>query len=721
MKKYLSLIVILLVSGGLVSAQKLAPNAQALLSWPQQEKSLLKNASNTPETMKAFITIDNLDVVDSIKALGGSVSVITDELLTAELPLNALQAISELDGVVYIKASSPVRQLLDEARRVSGVDEAHNPDNSIGKGAFTGKGVIIGIIDSGFEYDHLDFYTTDGTTSRVKKVWNQNSTAGNSPAGYSYGTEYDTVEEMQAAQYDTYSDYHATHVTGIAAGGDKQSPYYGVAPDAELVLVSYREANTDIMDAVKYIFDYAESVNKPCVINLSIGSHYGPHDGTSELDRAFDQLTGPGRIIVGAAGNEAQINLHASEVFTEKDTVLKTMIGYESESTKRAILDVWGTIGTDIKAKAVVANPIKGTIVVEGEELSCQNNTGGSHILEVTSADYGIAGWIGIGVSVDPINNRPYVFVQSEVTKMSSDRKMGIVLTGKAGEEVHVWHCYYGDLLSGSKSWEWTAGDNNYTVGEIGGTSKSIIAVGSYTTKQSYVDIDGFTNVFDPEYTGEINDISLFSSLGPTLDGRTKPDVCAPGAVIISAASRYTVQGIEGIAAQTANSAGKSYLYYINMGTSMSAPFVTGTVALWLQANPELTPDDIKLIINNTSKRDEYTGTDLPNNQWGAGKLDSYAGLRAAFDPSSIEEIEMAMSLLDVHVDRDSKTMQFFFADKEGELGLNVTAYDSMGRLAATYRIDANGQTVSADRLNHGLYILHVECEGVHHSVKVML
>ncbi len=723
MKKYLSLIVILLLSGGLVSAQKLAPNAQALLSWPQQEKSLLKNASNAPETMKAFITVNNLNVTDSIVALGGKVSVITDELLTGELPLDALQVISELDGVVYIKAASPVRQLLDEARRVSGVDEAHNPDNSTGKGAFTGKGVIIGIIDSGFEYDHLDFYTTDGTTSRVKRVWNQNSTAGGSPTGYGYGTEYDTVEEMRAAQYDNYSDYHATHVTGIAAGGDKLSPFYGVAPDAELVFVSYRDANTDIMDAIKYIFDYADSVDKPCVINISIGSHYGPHDGTSELDRAIDQLTGPGRIIVGAAGNEAQYNLHASEVLTADDKQLKTMIGYENESTKRAILDVWGAIGKDIKAKAVVADPVKGTILKEGTELSCRNNAGDSHKLEVTSEDCGITGWIGIGVSIDPVNNRPNVFVQSDVSKMATNRRMGIVLTGEEGDEIHVWHSYYGDLLSGRISWEWTAGDNSYTVGEIGGTANRIIAVGSYTTKLSYIDVDGYTNAINPEFAGEINDISTFSSLGPTLDGRIKPDVCAPGAAIISAASRYYVQGREGlgIAAQTTNSAGKSYQYYVNLGTSMAAPFVTGTVALWLQADPTLTPEDVKSIINRSAKRDEYTGTDLPNNWWGAGKLDSYAGLLIAVDPTSVEELEMAMSLLKVTANRDAKNLQFFFADDKGELGLNVKAYDTMGHLVDSYRVNANGQTVSTEGLAHGLYILHVECDGVYRSVKVLL
>ncbi len=722
MKKNLLLIVALLLLSGSALAQKLAPNAQAHLSWNQQENSFLRNVNDTLGNIKAFITINDESAIEKITALGGKVTVITDELLTGEIPLNTLQAIADLDEVVYVQAASPVRQLLDVAREVSHVDEAHNPDNSTGKGAFTGKDVVIGIVDGGFEFGHIDFYTSDQSTLRVKRVWDQNSKVGNSPQPYGYGTEYSAPDEIKAAK-DNAAGFHATHVTGIAAGADKTTPYYGVAPDADLILVSYRDGDTDIVDAVKYCFEYAESVGKPCVVNLSLGSHYGPHDGTSVIDRAFDEMAGPGRIIVGAAGNEAQYNLHAGKTLTATNNQLKTMITYPNDAADkmRALLDVWGSVGKDIKAKAVVVYPQKGEIIKEGTELSCRLNTGDSHQLKFTTANDGINGWIGIGVTVDPNNNRPNVFVQSEITHRAENRRVGIILTGEDGDEIHLWNNYLGGLTNANVR-GWTDGDNEYTVGEIGGTGKRIISVVSYTTKDRYNAVDGYTYVIDPIATGELNEISIFSSLGPTLDGRTKPDVCAPGAIVVSACSRYSIIGTDAdlmVPAKTTVD-NQNYYYEVNLGTSMASPFVAGTVALWLQANPNLTPEDVKWIINQSAKQDEFTGSDLPNNMWGAGKIDTYAGLLIAADPSSIEELEMAMSLLKVNADREANTLQFFFAEGEGQHDLNVTAYDAMGHYAATYHIESNGQTVSTEGLTPGLYILHVECDGTHRSVKVM-
>lgn len=139
-------------------------------------------------------------------------------------------------------------------------------------GPYTGKGVVIGIVDNGFQYDHVDFLNADKSDTRIKRVWDQHGT-GNAPEGFGYGAEYKTTAEIRAAKYDLTSGFHATHVSGIASGSDKSTPYYGVAPDADLVFVSFKSTNAQIVDGIKYVFDYAKSVGKPAVVNISLGSH----------------------------------------------------------------------------------------------------------------------------------------------------------------------------------------------------------------------------------------------------------------------------------------------------------------------------------------------------------------------------------------------------------------------------------------------------------------
>jgi MFS family permease len=152
------------------------------------------------------------------------------------------------------------------------------------------------------------------------------------------------------------------HVAGIAAGSGFTTPnrqYRGVAPEAELVFVSikysndtlrgsalgdYVIANPSIIDAYKYIFDYAASVGKPAVINLSWGMHTGPHDGTSLFDIATEQLVGNGKIIVGANGNDGENPMHLNYKFN-KDTISTLAIENNRQWRGRESIycDFWGS------------------------------------------------------------------------------------------------------------------------------------------------------------------------------------------------------------------------------------------------------------------------------------------------------------------------------------------------------------------------------------------
>ena len=173
-------------------------------------------------------------------------------------------------------------------------------------------------------------------------------------------------------------------------------------------------------------------------------------------------------------------------------------------------------------------------------------------------------------------------------------------------------------------------GNTDYTVGEIGGTANEIITVGAYTTKNSYMDFYGGLQDI-PSYV-EQGQIAPFSSKGPTLDGRVKPEITAPGNVIVSSVNSFDEEYMPGNSeVVTGVSDGLNDWYFASMqGTSMAAPMVTGIVALWLEANPSLTSDQIKELFKVSSWQDQFTGIIPVNgsNIWGHGKIDAHEGIK---------------------------------------------------------------------------------------------
>ena len=137
-----------------------------------------------------------------------------------------------------------------------------------------------------------------------------------------------------------------------------------------------------------------------------------------------------------------------------------------------------------------------------------------------------------------------------------------------------------------------------------------------------------------------LNKINYTSSRGPASDGRVKPDVTAPGGMIFSSVSSYSDYYKESstntVARATIN--GKSYYWGQMTGTSQASPFVAGVIATWLEANPELSPEDIQLILNKTARQDSHTGA-CPNSIYGYGKIDALAGIKEVLSPSAIDNL----------------------------------------------------------------------------------
>lgn len=233
MNKRTILIAVILATAFKASAQNIAPNTSLMLhQWEAQKKeAALKNGMNAPadRTVSAFISVDDSKVVDELRKHGVTVRSVLGDVVTASLPLSCINTIAAIDGVKNIQAGSEVRLLMDAARADANVDACHTATESLGD--YTGKGVVVGIVDNGFEYAHADFLKNDYTETRVVRVWEQGATSGNAPEKYGYGAEYTTLKDMKRARLDTYDTFHGTHVAGIAAGSDRSTNYYGVATE----------------------------------------------------------------------------------------------------------------------------------------------------------------------------------------------------------------------------------------------------------------------------------------------------------------------------------------------------------------------------------------------------------------------------------------------------------------------------------------------------------
>ena len=707
------------ITAGTALAQKLSPATEVYLMQKEQARQRITAANPqaqtaTDDTVKAFLRISSDEAIGRLEALGIRPVHLTDDVLTAAIPLGMVRQVAEISEITRIEKGDDVRPLMNEARRKTGVSQVHKTTDPVLPQQYLGKDVVVGIVDNGFEYGHAAFYGIGGSPYRVKRVWDQSFNSGRGPAAFGYGTEFVTQEEILSARYDMSSSYHGMHVAGIAAGGDNGAVYYGVAPGSDIVLVSYASSATDVANGVRYIMDYAKSVGKPCVINMSVGIHNGPHDGTSITDKVFESLSGAGNIIVGAVGNEGDTALHASKQFAENDTVLKTFITLNS--SKAALVDAWGDVGADFRVVGLVVDELKGKILAHTDTVSTKGLT--TKNFKFTMAECGMDATVTISCQRGEYNNRPNAYIGFTVTGLGTNRRMGLAIIGKSGEKVDLWNASYTEFSAAGKA-GWTEGDTHSTCSELGGTGRGIISVGCWQTKNEYTTLGGVP--MELNLGTENGSVSSFSSQGPTLDGRMKPEIVAPGMCIVSAISSY-YDYFEASECAGRSKKGDNYYYYAaNGGTSMAAPFITGTIALWLEANPQLSPEDIRGIFSRTAQNDEFTAAAKPGGA-GYGKIDAYAGLVDILGLTGINSPVLTDRTADgstaryaeITADRRSRTVSLRFNATPCDAPLCVKAYTADGReiLCQPLGICSTGSRRTLNLpASSGIYIIQIETE----------
>ena len=654
--------------------------------------------SATSNLVKVLIDCEDAAVLaEELQAEGFHATNIDGQLVTAEVEAGYLAALAERDDVLRIEKSRQFQSFMTEARDFTGVDLVHNGTGL--ETPFTGKGVILGVIDQGFEYKHIAFM--DSTSkSRVRAVWNRYKGSAATKTIPSGGDGMD-------------ADGHATHVTGIAAGSKiKENNYYGVAPDAEIIMISSNFDDAEVVEDVKYIKEFAEAEGKPWVINMSFGGLMGPHDGTASSDRAIEKLLGPGGLVAAAMGNEGESKVHASYTFTTDGETKYVLVDHNECYEGMAVLDLWGQA-----ADARVHLSVKPFIYTASGQFDYKTTSYWNN-LSYSSGE------------INPYNKKEHYEFRVMVDNISSGT-FGLAITGDAGQTFHIWaNPNYGGFKQpvGINKSKFIPGDCKYSVSEGGATIPSAIAVGSYNSASTwYSEASKATVGINAGNLNKVGEISYFSNSGPSLDGGEKPTVVAPGAFVKSAISKYS-PGFNAkdsyITSIVTRGVSTKYYYSAMMGTSMATPVVSGVLALWLEAYNELTPAQAKEVMKKTSKKDRYTDYAEWSDNAGYGKLDAYEGLKEVLKLAETSGInDMLNSEAPVTLSKGLAEWKVLFNNDESYA--NISLYSANGQLVNTKVLNnlqrGDEEVVSLAGLAPGVYLISINTTASHMTRKVMV
>jgi Subtilase family len=521
-------------------------------------------------------------------------------IATCRVPIRSVRRVRAHADVASLKAPRPLGpEYESRAKRHDGSRPEPRPSDSRRRADIwlTGAGVVVGAVDWGMDFDHPNFKAKDGST-RLLALWDQRSSgSGPAPWPYGYGTVHEASEINRALRSrDPYGELgyhpgaadrgagtHGTHVLDIAAGNGRTGPA-GVAPGADLVFVHLADRDTGglanlgdsvrVLEAVDFIRRTAGE--RPWVVNLSVGRHGGPHDGTTLIELAFDELlsAGPGRFIVQSTGNYFRSRTHASGVLREGEAQTLTFETDPADTSPNE-LEIWydgndefavsiappgsrqrPAVRLGSRADLIVDGQVVGTVYHRARDPNNWDNHVDAFLLP--AADGGT--W---------------------TVTLHADR----IQSGR----FHAW--LERDEVCKPCQARFTAGstDPTCTTGTIANGHLPLV-VGAYDAHTS---------------TGPA---AAFSSLGPTRDNREKPDLAAPGKDVLAARSAPS-----GRSHSPGGLVRKS-------GTSMATPHVTGAVALCLQAGGHsIDAREIRALVLGTTRPHTAANSD---NRLGRGHLD---------------------------------------------------------------------------------------------------
>jgi subtilisin family serine protease len=560
-------------------------------------------------------------------------------IATLRIPLSCISDFP-FDAVFnYVELAHRVSPHLDRARYDTRTDSVH-AGTGLPQG-FHGEDVIIGVTDWGFDYTHPMLYDTLMQESRIIAAWDQFKQSGPSPDLFPYGTEYDTPSELLTAQGDTANIYsyhtHGQHVAGIAGGGGAGIEYRGMAPAAEFLLVTFLIDDAAVIDAFQWMKQKADSLDKRLVINMSWGLHYmGTLDGNSLLSQVISELSEQGVIFVTSAGNNGDVNFHIKKEFAA-DT-MRTRVQFGTLSVPNMwgqSITMWGEPGQSFHSSLRI---LSGNNVELAASPFYHTATQQAWLDSFLVVNDDTIFFNLINDAAHPLNGRPHMRLR--IKSFSGTYKVILASAAESGV-VHYWNVV--ELTTGVGNWGQAlmnpglpgglAGNAQYSISEPA-CAHDAIAVAAHS----------------PEYLSQGGNLlggqqASFTSIGPLITEEMKPDISAPGVNITSSISSFTDASYFETASVTFN--GTEYPFARFSGTSMASPAAAGVVALVLDANPMLTAAQVKAILIETARLDNFTGAigEDGHVRWGHGKVNAYAAVLLALETVGVEETELSFRM----------------------------------------------------------------------------
>ena len=748
MKKLLLYAFVILSFCGATAQSKLSPSALMMI-----EQAQLGSRDGADRRINAIVKLAPGADASSIESADVGVLSQRGRLAIVSMPISKAKGVAALPAVSRMAFGAKAQPLMDVARPASRVRQLQFGSSNGFTKNYRGTNTLLGMMDQGLDPNHINFYNKALEANRITYV----ATISGTEATV---REYQTPAEIKGFATDNARSSHATHVAGIMGGsynkpGDvtvldddyslihsttMSNPYFGVAPEAELNLCVGDLYEENICLGAELFAQRAEASGKPAAFNLSVASTVGPHDGT---DLACQYLAEVGKnvIVCVAAGNDGTEAVSLTKTFDASSLSVSTVPSADASGNRTGLIDVWSADNKPVTVAFALVNSKTGTVSwsVDIPETGDDNTflIANSNIKDVSASNrnfdntFSTASYVIAAATLDTENNRYNVSASMNlIPEGNSDLIPAFIFKGAAGQKMNAYA--FGTTFTNGGLANYTAGNADQSINNYA-CAGNVLAVGSYTSRVYFPTLaggnDGQAAVYQygltPDYIGQV---SSFTSYGSLPSGKTLPEFCAPGQVIISSISKYAIDGgAEKANTMSANAPNttvnvrtgsrNNYWGYMQ-GTSMAAPYVTGTVGLLLEADPTLTVDKVRSLITETANKPASTFVGVAA-QWGAGKLNAEDAMRKLLGkPSAIGDVtadtdrRCAVNVLPGSVE----------AIVAGESGVKASLYSIAGMFAGKAEGTGDSVSLSTFGLSRGVYVLTVETSsGVRVSRRVLI